>query len=999
MGTVETRSTTLVPSSATGTPEPAKAQAPKEKSLKEALESCSTQKSAGPKSLVEGCVEVKNEGLSGDLGQGAVDTDISSQRGSSDVEKGGLAESTHSLRRGSVEKFEDGDKASNGEKGGLERLDVSLDENGRENGELRSMEVPIEDLSESNDGEVEDMGEEGHKFLVGDFVWGKVRSHPWWPGQIYDPSYASEFAAKKKVKDRYLVAYFGDGTFAWCPPSQLKPFEENFDEMSKQSNMKTFVSAVQQAIDEIGRLLELKMICSCVPKENRTGLGQPLAENAGIKEGVLVPDGESRKLSGVFAEPSELLAELKRVGHDVYLTNGLELKVLRSRLSAFYRTRGGYDLPEYHDPKPVSGLDDGVKSVEVPTQGPFEEWLPSPMSVDTIQANEGMLQSSPVVSESKKTHRRKQRSMADLIGESKKTTGGKLDSEEKSSEKSAPPVVKNGKDTKDEEMATDETNSEKSAPRSGTKKRKDKEESDSQDDSLISLKGKRRKAGLLGFPVSTSSDIDSSVKKGGDLEKQNTKEGLVSKGRTKKKGINIECDDSDVKTRSGIGSGSRNLNLDIGSVKSDESAVREQLELASSPRERKKSKYLSPPFTMLNSGKRRREMEAELLRFATEVSMEGKNAVEADQNVVSSPISKDSSEALQNHVSTEPGPGDVTGKSLGSSPIPKTPTENPNKIIDGTKANVPANELLSEVLCVAVNPFTPRGKKSQQMVGDFISLYRSLVYLNGPNYKLYNKRQSRRKRKNLDSESGSQKEDPEQTAEKSTEQESGRRKVKNQKMGADKPKEKGAVDTPDVKLDKQKPMKGAGSPEAKKVDKESVEGKSSPAALFVTFGPGSSLPTKASLIQMYGKYGELDETETEMFYNNFCARVSFNKISNAEVAFNDSQTSSPFGNASVSFRLQYHSGAFKTRELSEISRRQRNASPLQNNVTTPKKPRSQPKGSSEADLNFIKEKLEKISSMLEDKTSKVSPRTKSKLQAEINELLEKVGTMVGGSSS
>uniref|UniRef100_A0A803RBJ3 Uncharacterized protein n=1 Tax=Cannabis sativa TaxID=3483 RepID=A0A803RBJ3_CANSA len=111
--------------------------------------------------------------------------------------------------------------------------------------------------------------------------------------------------------------------------------------------------------------------------------------------------------------------------------------------------------------------------------------------------------------------------------------------------------------------------------------------------------------------------------------------------------------------------------------------------------------------------------------------------------------------------------------------------------MDGTKANVPTNELLAEVLYVAVNPFTPRGKKSQQMVGDFISLYRSLVYRNGPNYRLYNKLQSRKKRKNSDSESGSQKEDQKQTARKITEQESGRKKVKNQKMGVDEPKEKG----------------------------------------------------------------------------------------------------------------------------------------------------------------------------------------------------------------
>lgn len=30
--------------------------------------------------------------------------------------------------------------------------------------------------------------ESNNIFGVGDLVWGKVMSHPWWPGQIYDES-------------------------------------------------------------------------------------------------------------------------------------------------------------------------------------------------------------------------------------------------------------------------------------------------------------------------------------------------------------------------------------------------------------------------------------------------------------------------------------------------------------------------------------------------------------------------------------------------------------------------------------------------------------------------------------------------------------------------------------------------------------------------------------------------------------------------------------------
>ncbi|PON41595.1 PWWP domain containing protein [Parasponia andersonii] len=987
MGTVETRSRTLVPPS-THTPEPGKPLTPIEKTPKEAIESLN-EEHAGSESAVEGFAGVNQEnGVSkeesiDDLGRGVVENET----GISGAEEGVLVECKHGLGSGSVEKLEDGAKERNGEKGYLEDNGVSLDVNEGENGKVRSIEVAAEDLSE-----VEDLvSSEGHEFSVGDFVWGKVKSHPWWPGQIYDPSYASDYAAKKKGKDKYLVAYFGDGTFAWCPPSQLKPFEENFDEMSKQSNTKTFVSAVRQVTDVIGRLLELKLICSCVPKENRSGLAQPLAENAGIRQGVLVPECETRKLSGVYTEPSELLAELKRVAQAVYVTNVLELRVLRSRVSALYRTKGCFGLPEYHDPKPVPGLDDSGKSVEVPSQGPFEDWLPSPMSVDVIQASEPVLQSSPAVSENRKIHRRKQRSIADLIGGNKEAETGASAS-----------GLKKGKgrgESKDGEVATEGTKSKKPAPRSGVMKREGREESDSHDDSsLISLTGKRRKARLSGYPVTTSISSISSVKKDGDGEKEKTKEGIASKGRTRKKRADIGNGEAKSKTRSGGDSVSRNLKLDIDSVKSDDSVVKEHFEMGSSPRERKKSKYLSPPFTMLDNSKKKRETETETLKIPTEEGIEEEEStMEADQDIVSPPTLKRSSEALQNNVSTEPGPGDE--KSRGSSPNPMTPIQSQTKISDETIANVSAKELLSEIRSAAVNLFTPMGKKPLEMVVDFVSLFRNSVYRNGSNYKLYNKLQSSRKRKTRDSEFGPQKEVPKRTAEKSTERVSGRRKVKNQNAGAGKPKEKGAVKTHDAKSDRRKPKKGARTPETKTVDKENVEGKASPAALFVTFGPGSLLPTKGDLIRMYGKYGELDETETEMFYNNFCARVSFTNSSNAEVAFNDSQNASPFGSASVSFRLQYHSGAFKTRELNEISKRQRTATPFKNNVKTPKKPKSQPKGGSESDLNFIKQKLEKISSLLEDRSAKVTPRTKSKLQGELKGLLEKVGTMVGGSSS
>ncbi|XP_039016251.1 PWWP domain-containing protein 2A-like [Hibiscus syriacus] len=52
------------------------------------------------------------------------------------------------------------------------------------------------------------------EFCVSDLVSGKVQSHPWWPGQIFDSSAATVKAKKYLKKESYLIAYYGDQTFA-----------------------------------------------------------------------------------------------------------------------------------------------------------------------------------------------------------------------------------------------------------------------------------------------------------------------------------------------------------------------------------------------------------------------------------------------------------------------------------------------------------------------------------------------------------------------------------------------------------------------------------------------------------------------------------------------------------------------------------------------------------------------------------------------------------------
>ncbi|KAH9328493.1 hypothetical protein KI387_000601 [Taxus chinensis] len=100
------------------------------------------------------------------------------------------------------------------------------------------------------------------KFQEGDMVWAKVKSHPWWPGQVYNPIFAAPKARKLKP-DHMLIAFFGDSSYGWFLESDLVPFEVNYAQKSKQTTQRGFVKAVEEAVDEISRRAALGLMCTC----------------------------------------------------------------------------------------------------------------------------------------------------------------------------------------------------------------------------------------------------------------------------------------------------------------------------------------------------------------------------------------------------------------------------------------------------------------------------------------------------------------------------------------------------------------------------------------------------------------------------------------------------------------------------------------------------------------------------------------------------------------
>ncbi|XP_047156565.1 uncharacterized protein LOC124827532 [Vigna umbellata] len=649
-------------------------------------------------------------------------------------------------------------------KDGGDSEEVEKDKDCSEN--IVTIEVPIAETSENMDVDVEDLSDEGYGFAVGDFVWGQADSKLWWPGRIYDPSDASDDALKLKQKNRLLVTYFGHGTFAWCHPSQLKRFEDNFDDMVKQSSCLDFANAVQEAASEVGRLLSMKL--SRLVVDQKTGSESEsivlLEKNSGIKEGVVVPEtGIDRLLYSQF-EPAELLSHVNRIARIIDSGSSImELEILKARLSAYYLSKG-HKLPDFMDTQLVPGVGDSLmdetvavenskSTVEAPTQGPFDE-----------------LGHSPGLSGSISNHVRKQKSIAEIMREDK-----------------------------DVHTASREV---EAIGSNGGKKRKGGE------DGMASKPVQKKKELLL---VDTDEDVSSA--------EHYAKENSGSIG-------------------SWLRSKERKEVLDEG--KSEERSRKGSLS-----RERKKSKYLSPPFTTPIRGQREESMEAESFTVSRKVKASQTSAVAA---------------VLQY-------PPVYMGRFFDSSNY-QTEEDDGKMVIDPKKIQAPVEEVLFQVRNAAISPQIRREGTSLDQFVDFTFVFRSSLYSEGSLLDVYEKNEPGRKRKKPESE------------EDGTLKEAHIPSVK-QKSGTKKKRKETAS--------------------GKKGADENAEG----AVLVVSFCPGTSMPSRSDLISVYSKFGALNEAETDMLYNDYTARVSFLRSFEAENAFNHSKSNNPFGSSDVTFQLEY----------------------------------------------------------------------------------------------
>ncbi|VFQ61920.1 unnamed protein product [Cuscuta campestris] len=185
------------------------------------------------------------------------------------------------------------------------------------------------------------------EYKVNELVWGKVSGHPWWPGQIFEPSAASRKAKKYSKREYYLIAYFGDHTFAWNDASRIKPFRTHFIQMETQSYSESFCQALDCALDEVSRRVEFGLSCPCLSNEVLTKIKTQTVVNRGIRKESFTREVSDDLSTVASFTPKVLIQRLKSLATSSDGgVNRLVFVVAKAQLLAFNRWRGSGELPE-----------------------------------------------------------------------------------------------------------------------------------------------------------------------------------------------------------------------------------------------------------------------------------------------------------------------------------------------------------------------------------------------------------------------------------------------------------------------------------------------------------------------------------------------------------------------------------------------------------------------------------------------------------------------------
>ncbi|CAH1992901.1 unnamed protein product [Acanthoscelides obtectus] len=82
-----------------------------------------------------------------------------------------------------------------------------------------------------------------------EFVWAKVRGHPYWPGIVLSPGPRADLPEKpvSTTEENYFwIYFFGSRDYAWVPEKQVKSFRKHYSQYATHKRTRLFLNAVKE---------------------------------------------------------------------------------------------------------------------------------------------------------------------------------------------------------------------------------------------------------------------------------------------------------------------------------------------------------------------------------------------------------------------------------------------------------------------------------------------------------------------------------------------------------------------------------------------------------------------------------------------------------------------------------------------------------------------------------------------------------------------------------